>query len=202
MDPRHLVSLLLDLRQTNPNRFLTEHHMGELQPTFSKWLGGKTSNPRRDWSDRVAKALGIKPAAMLDDATAEEEALRLGVAGPLQARESEATYGARRPRQARIDAGMLALQIGDLMRGFDQDLRDSAAPLFRLAATTPERAPEAAEKLRALLVEPAAAPGSTTVKTNAEGFPYPEIKRPAKPSPSSADAPASAKPNKGAHAST
>jgi hypothetical protein len=159
MDPRELVTLLLDARETSASRFLIDNQMSELQPTFSKWLSGKTRNPRKEWADRVARALQIKPAAMLDESIADEEAARLGVV--VMRRSSGASMQfARRPRQARIDAGMLVVQIADLMRGYDQDTRESAAPLFKIAATQPNRAAEMADKLRALLAEPTPAPSA------------------------------------------
>jgi hypothetical protein len=153
MNPRELVILLLDARQTSASRFLIDHQLGELQPTFSKWLSGKTKNPRKEWADRVARALQIKPAAMIDEAVADEEAARLGVV-VMRDRGGTSPQFVRRPRQTRIEAGMLIVQIADLMRGFDQDTRESAAPLFKIAATHPNRAAEMADKLRALLAEP------------------------------------------------
>lgn len=149
MDPRDLVNNILAIKERRPSQFLKEHNLEKLQPTFSRWLSRQTRDPRAHWTGPVAKALGIKPAAFHDEAVADEEAMRLGLlrlpASPVH------PLPAKRPRQARIDAGTLALQIADLMRGFDQDIRDASAPLFKIAASQPDRAGEVAEKLRSLL---------------------------------------------------
>lgn len=154
MDPRDLVSSILAIKERTPSRFLVEHGLAKLQPTFSRWLSRQTKDPRAHWTVPVAKALGIKPAALHDEAAADEEAMRLGLLKMPPAAASLHALPARRPRQARIDAGVLALQLADLMRGFEQDIRDAAAPLFKIAATQPERGGEVAEKLRQLLAEP------------------------------------------------
>ena len=39
------------------------------------------------------------------------------------------------------------------MRGYDQDMREAAAPLVRIAMTQPDRADEMAAKLRQLLAD-------------------------------------------------
>ena len=118
------------------------------QGTISKFLAGRVKDPRGEWAKRLPKALGFDPAALRDDEVATKEALRLGI---VEDAPAPTVKLAREARQNRIDPGILALQIADLMRGYSQSQRETASALFQGAARQPDEAVAIAAALRALL---------------------------------------------------
>lgn len=122
------------------------------QGTISKFLARNVGDPRGTWAKELPRAMGFDPAALRDDDVARAEALRLGLladgVAPLASLKA-----ARAARQVRIDPGMLALQIADLMRAYSQTQRETAGALFQGAAKTPDEAPAIAAALRALLTK-------------------------------------------------
>ena len=148
--PNEFLAALFASRGTTPTAFLRANGMGKLQPTLSRFLGGHTASPRAKWVARVADALGVAPEAFWLERAADAEALRLNIDA---ARAPVPISRAPRSRQARIDPGHLAHQLANLMRGYDQDMREAAAPLVRIAMTQPDRADEMAAKLRQLLAD-------------------------------------------------
>lgn len=122
------------------------------QGNISRFLQRDVADPRGKWTKDLPRAMGFDPAALRDDDVARSEARRLGlITGGVAPPASIKT--AREARQARIDPGMLALQIADLMRGYSQSQRETASALFQGAARAPDEAPAIAAALRALLTK-------------------------------------------------
>lgn len=145
--PHEFVSALFAARGITPTAFLRSKGMTSLQPTLSRFLNGHTASPRSRWVVRLAEELGVAPESFWLEKAADAEARRL------QLPDTPTLLRTAKPRQARIDPGFLAHQLANLMRGYDQDMREAAAPLVRIAMTQPDRADEIAAKLRSLLTD-------------------------------------------------
>lgn len=151
--PQALLRALLERDGLTANALAVELHRPKMQGTLSRYLRGETKDPRSAWVSLVAKKFKVPESAFRDEETATQVAARLGFVegAPVV---SMAGQRATKTRQNRIDAGMLALQIADLMRSVSPSKRTAAAALFSSAATAPDDAPSIASSLRALLEEP------------------------------------------------
>lgn len=157
MEPRTLFKLLLDSKFLNPDRLAREMkdaHKTEsnLQTTFHRFLkpSGSTKDPRRSWTTPTAEFLGVHPDAFHSKTVAQQEAERLGLKEDGAVRQ----FARRAPGVTRIDPGMLAIQIGQLMGDHDDATRRAAASLFAGACEHPDNASEYAGRLRGLLAQP------------------------------------------------
>lgn len=153
MRPRDFLKALLDAKGLTANGLAMKVNRPAAQGNISRYLTGDVQNPRGAWVELAGKELGFDPAALIYEATAEREYARLmgqkSGAGN-QVSRAPIPLPAKSKRTA-IDPGMLVIQIADLMRAFDQDQRDLAAPLFAGAARAPDKAPAIAASVRALL---------------------------------------------------
>jgi hypothetical protein len=149
-----LFDALLKRHGLFANTLAAEIGLPTSQGTISKFQRGLVRDPRGGWIEPAAQRLGVKAAALRDDSAAREEAARLGISLNT-AREPSPIWpvNAASRGQARIDPGMLVLQIADLMRAFNPAQRELAAPLFKGAAEHPEEATKIAAALRTLLSE-------------------------------------------------
>lgn len=152
MDRFNFLKALLTSKGMGPTAAAELIRVRASQGNISRFLKREVVDPRGKWTKELPRAMGFDPAALRDDDVARSEALRLGlltegVAPPASIKS------AREARQARIDPGMLALQIADLMRGYSQSQRETASALFQGAARSPEEAPAIAAALRALLTK-------------------------------------------------
>lgn len=145
--PQFLEAVLASKALT-PNALAVAIQRPGSQGTISRYISGKVSEPKQSWTVPAARYLGFDHLALSDERTAAREAERMGLMGTVVTRLEE-----RRPRvQARIDPGMLILQISEVMRGHSQSIRDVAAPLFSSAALcSPEDAAKLADAARAIL---------------------------------------------------
>lgn len=143
------LQLLLARREMGPTEAARAIELPSAQGTISKFLRGDVQDPRGQWTKLLPKKLGFDAAALRDEDVAEREAAKLGLKGVGEAPAPIPIT--RKPKQAQIDPGMLALQIADLMRGFSPCQRKTASALFAGAAETPDEAPQIAAALRALL---------------------------------------------------
>lgn len=142
------VQQLLTTKGLTPNGIANKLKKPSIQPALSRYLAGKTIDPRNSWVAPVARYLDTTAEAFRSEAAAEAEALRIGL---LSATSAAPTPIHRKRAVTRIDAGILAIQIGDLMRDHDEHVRAAAAALFSGAASRPDEAVKMAERLRGLL---------------------------------------------------
>lgn len=151
MDPHDFFTLLLRAKGMTATSLARAIGLPKSQGTISKFENGDVKAPRGAWVARAVEHLQIDPAALQYPAVASREAARLGLSSE-RTPDAELRF-APKVKQARIDAGMLVLQIADLMRGYSEARRKLAAPLFHGAAENPEQAPKIADAVRALLAD-------------------------------------------------
>lgn len=163
MKPHEFIDSLLVSKGLTGNGFARELGKPKWQPTINRFLNGKTKDPRAEWVEPAAKKLGVSTDAFRSELVATSEAERLGLSEPgrkLVAMQPQSRYRA----QSRIDPGMIAIQIGDLMREHDDAVRAAAAALFSGAAMKPDEAATIAARLRGLLAEAPASAQKTEAR--------------------------------------
>jgi len=153
MEPHLFFAALLHTKGLTPSTLAEKIKLPKQQGTIWKFLNGEVGAPRAKWVQPTAALLGVNPAAFSFPFIAEEEARRLGVVpGPAPQQVVNAAPIARQ-RQAQIDVGSLLLQLGNAIRGLDEPTREAVAAYFKGVCRDPDRAPDAATKVRSLMRE-------------------------------------------------